>query len=357
MASGPAPHPGARLAVDVRPAPVGAARTGKAERPAGLGAGVRWARRLVALLLALAGVFALGYAGLSTYVAARLIYVPPSPITRTPSSLGLTYRDVTFPARGDGLALRGWFIPGVLPDGTFTDARTIIMVHGTRTNRTDLPAGLLDLSGELARHGFAILAFDMRGMGESAPAAITFGLDEQRDVLGAVDFLRAGEMPYPELGRPRAIGGWGVSMGGATLLFAAAQEPAIQAVVADSAYSDFLPVIETQLPRASGLPPFMTPGVLAAASALYGADYFDIRPEDVVARLAPRPVLFIQGTDDHYVPPGDALALYDAARQAPGARASVWQVPGADHAQSYHVAGTAYVSRVVAFYAAALGGA
>jgi fermentation-respiration switch protein FrsA (DUF1100 family) len=218
-----------------------------------------------------------------------------------------------------------------------------------------LPAGLLNLSGELARHGFAILAFDMRGMGESAPAPITFGLDEQRDVLGAVDFLRSGAPPYPELGRPRAIGGWGVSMGGATLLFAAAREPAIQAVVADSAYSDFMPIIEEQLPKTSGLPPFMTPGVLAAAWALYGADVLDIRPVEVVARIAPRPVLFIQGTEDHEVPPDDVRALYDAARSAPGARASIWQVPGADHAQSYHVAGEAYVSRLVAFYLAALG--
>jgi fermentation-respiration switch protein FrsA (DUF1100 family) len=337
-----------QLAVDVR------TRDAHAGEPNGLGAGFRWVRRLVAALLTLAGVFAIGYAGLAAYAATQLIYVPPSPITRTPSSLGLPYHDVTFPARGDGLTLRGWFIPGVLPDGSFTDAWTIIMVHGTRTNRTDLPAGLLNLSGELARHGFAILAFDMRGMGESAPAPITFGLDEQRDVLGAVDFLRSGEMPYPELGRPRAIGGWGVSMGGATLLFAAAQEPAIRAVVADSAYADFMPIIEEQLPKASGLPPLTTPGVLAAASALYGANYFDIRPVDVVARIAPRPAFFIQGMADHEVPPGDARTLYDAARAAVRSRASIWQVPGADHAQSYHVAGQAYVNRVVAFYAATL---
>ena len=332
-----------------------ATRVQQADNLNGLKPGFLWTRRAVGALLALAGVFAFGYAGLSTYAATQVVYTPPTPITQTPASIGLAYQNVTFPARGDGLTLRGWFIPGVLPDGSLTDARTIIMVHGTRQNRTDPAAGLLSLSGDLARHGFAILAFDMRGMGDSAPAPISFGLHEQRDVLGAVDFLQAGSLPYPELGRPRAIGGWGVSMGAATLLFAAAQEPAIEAVVADSAYSDFAPVIEDQLPKASGLPPFMTRGVLMAGWALYGTNLLDIRPVDVVARIAPRPVFFIQGTADTFVPPQDVVTLYDTARAVPGAQASIWQVPGAAHAQSYHAARAEYVSRVVAFYTTALG--
>ena len=38
--------------------------------------------------------------------------------------------------------------------------RTIIVVHGSRTNRADKDAGLLNFSVGLARHGFAVLAFD-----------------------------------------------------------------------------------------------------------------------------------------------------------------------------------------------------
>lgn len=319
------------------------------------GASFRLARRVVVAWLAVMGLVTVSYAGLSAYVMSRLVYAPPSPIMETPASRGLTYHDVTFPARDDHVALRGWLIPGVLPDGSLTVHRTIIMVHGTRTNRTDLPAGLLDLSAELARHGFAVLAFDMRGMGESPPAPITFGIYEQRDVLGAVDFLRSGPLPYPELGRPRVIGGWGVSMGGATLLFAAAREPAMRAVVSDSAYADFLPIIERQLPRQSGLPPAMTLGVLAAGWVFYGADYFDIRPVDVIGQIAPRPILLIQGTRDGIVPPSNEVELYQAARAAPSAHVSMWQVPGADHAQSFHTAPQDYVDRLVAFYTAALG--
>jgi fermentation-respiration switch protein FrsA (DUF1100 family) len=309
----------------------------------------------VAGVLLASGLLSFGYAALSVYVATQLVYAPPHPAQNTPGSFGLSYRNVTFPAREDHVQISGWFIPGVLPNGNLTAQRTIIFVHGLRTNRADPAAGLLDLTGEFARHGFAVLAFDMRGMGESPPAPLSLGYFEQRDVLGAVDFLRSGPLPYPALGRPRAIGGWGVSMGGATLLLAAAREPAIQAVVSDSAYADIVPVLEHLVPQNSGLPQAFTPGALLATQALYGVNFYAVRPVDVVASLAPRPVLFIQGSADNYIPPSNEDELYAAARAAPDAHVGYWRVPGAAHAQSYHTAKGAYVDRVVAFFTVALG--
>lgn len=293
------------------------------------------------------------YAGLAVYVATRLVYAPPQPITSTPANLGLTYRSVAFHSRDDHLLLRGWFIPGIVAGGSLTDRRVIIMVHGARTNRADPGTGILELSAALARHGFAVLAFDMRGMGESAPAPLSMGYFEQRDVLGAVDFMRAGPLPYPRLGRPRAIGGWGVSMGASTLLMAAAREPSIKAVVVDSAYADVAPLMTRELPR-YGVPGPLTPGILLAVRALYGIDFHAIRPLATVGRIAPRPLLLIHGTADTLIPPSDALALARAARAA-GSPVQLWLVPGATHGQSFHVAGDAYVRRVTAFFSAALG--
>jgi fermentation-respiration switch protein FrsA (DUF1100 family) len=311
------------------------------------------ARRLVAALLVAAGMLTASYAGLSTYSATRLVYAPQEPIMATPAALDLAYHDVSFRSRGDGLLLRGWFIPGLLSDGRMTAQRVIIVVHGARANRADSGTGVLDFSAELARHGFAVLAFDMRGMGQSPPAPLSMGYFEQRDVLGAVDFLRSGPLPYPRLGRPRVIGGWGVSMGAATLLLAAARERAIRAIVADSAYADILPILEREIPGRSGLPPAVTPGIVLAAWTLYGIDYRAIRPVDVVARIAPRPLLFIQGAADTFIPPSTARVLAAAAR-VPHAHVRFWLVPGATHAQGFHVAGQAYVRRVIAFLRASL---
>lgn len=310
---------------------------------------------LIAALLIISFVLSAAYTAISFYVATRLVYAAPKPIYATPAALGLQFRNVTFPSREDHVQLRGWFIPGILPDGSLTTKRTLIFVHGVRTNRADKDAGLLYLSDAFARNGLAVLAFDMRGFGESPPAPLSLGYFEQRDVLGAVDFLQSGSLPYPELGRPHTIGGWGVSMGAATLLLAASQEPAIRAIVSDCAFAAIIPLLERELPKSSHLPPAFTPGALLAAHILYGMDFYAVRPVDIVAKLAPRPILFIHGSADTFISPENMNALAAAARTAPNANVQTWLVPGATHAQSFNLLGQAYVTRVVAFYTAMLG--
>src|SRR5260370_12846626 len=208
----------------------------------------RRARRIAAALLILSAVLTSAYTALSLYIATQLVYAPQQPLYATPALFGMQFHRITFPSREDHVLLRGWFIPGVLTGGHLTAHRTIIMVLGDRTNRADRGAGLLKLSVAFAQHGFAVLAFDMRGAVESPPAPLSLGYFEQRDVLGAVDFLRSGSLPFPELGRPRVIGGWGVSMGATTLLLPAAQEPAIRAVVSHCGYSEFVSILEPEIP-------------------------------------------------------------------------------------------------------------
>jgi fermentation-respiration switch protein FrsA (DUF1100 family) len=309
---------------------------------------------LISALLVISALLTSGYAGVSIYTASQLIYAPQVAPKGTPADAGLAYKEVTFMSRVDHLTLRGWFIPGVVSPGNLSTRETIIMAHGVRANRTDPGVGLLDLSVALAKHGFAVLAFDMRGSGDSSSAPTSLGFFEQRDVLGAVDFLQSGTMPYPNLGRPKAIGGWGVSMGAASLLLAAAQEPALRAIVSDSAYADIVPILQREIPARGHLPGFFTPGVLEASQAMYGIDFYAVRPSAVVARIAPRPILFIEGSADTYVPPDNMTTLAQAAQQGAGAKVQTWLVPNATHAQAYHVAGQAYVDRVVAFFTASL---
>ena len=341
----------------IKPSPASATRPStkapisKRESAAG-----RVMRRLVATLLLITGLLTLSYAGLSVYIATQIVYTAPRPILVTPADYGRAYREVAFTSRGDGVALRGWFIPGVLPDGSLTTERTIIVVPGGQQNRTDLDAGALSLSADLAGNGFAVLGFDPRGAGNSQAAPFSLGYFEQRDVLGAVDFLRSGSLAYPALGRPRVIGVWGVSTGATSALLAAAQEPAIRAVVSDTSAADAAPLLEQRLVAQSGLPSFVAPGAFVAARVLYGIDFYDIRPVDVVAKLAPRPVFFIHGDNDPWLPVSNMTSLVRAANAAPDARVQSWVVPGVVyHAQAFHTAKAEYVSRVVAFFTDVLG--
>ena len=319
-------------------------------------------RRVVAGLLILSGLLTLGYLGISSYIAEQLVYETPKPIVSTPANLGLRFASVTVPSRDDHISLKGWFIPGVLPDGRLTVERMIIVVHGTRTNRESPGDHLLQLTGALAHNGLGVLSFDMRGMGESPPAPLSMGNLEQRDVLGAVDFLRTGTPPFPELGRPRFIGGLGISMGAATLLLAAAREPAIQAVVSDSAYADAAPLLEREIPKRSvavvgRIPGAFAPSALAMARILYGVDLFDARPIGSIAKIAPRPLLLIHGAADDYVPVSNFQQLAAAATSPAKARVTTWLVPKTRHAQAFKNTGAVYVARVTAFFDAALASA
>jgi dipeptidyl aminopeptidase/acylaminoacyl peptidase len=317
-------------------------------------------RRAFAALMTVTGLLTVGYVGISSYIAEQLVYDTPKPIVRTPASLGLRFASVTVLSRDDHINLKGWFIPGVLPDGRLTVDRVIVVVHGTRTNRESPGDHLLELTAALARHGFGVLSFDMRGMGESPPAPLAMGNLEQRDVLGAVDFLRIGHLPFPELGRPRIIGGLGISMGAATLLLAAAREPAIRAVVSDSAYADAAPLLEREIPKRTvavvgRIPGVFAPSALVMARILYGVDLFAARPVDTIARIAPRPLLLIHGTADDYVPISNFQQLDAAATATAGAQVTTWVVPNARHAQAFKNTGSAYVARVAAFFDAGLG--
>ncbi len=310
-------------------------------------------RVLLGAILALE-VALLGYAGASV-MEARALMAPdsgPRSITQTPAAWGLLYQTVSFPSRRDHLLIRGWLMPGLLPDGKQTVQRTILVVHGIPGNRGS--SLVLSVSAALVQHGFAVLALDLRGNGESAPAPGSLGEFEQRDILGAVDFLRAGALPFPVLGRPRVIGGWGMSLGASTLLLAAAAEPAIRAIVSDSAFADAAALVRARWEQ-SGPPSWLLPGALLAGQLLYGVNYDQARPVAVVAQIAPRPILFIHGTADSSVPIANMDQLVAAASRPPDAHVQAWKVPGAQHVEAFSLMPDAYVQRMVAFYQGALG--
>lgn len=307
---------------------------------------------VVSSAIGLATAPAVAYTGIAAFAARKLAFPPALPITETPASRGFDFREVAFPSRDDGMLLRGWLIPGVGADGAPTLERTVIALHGAWQNRTDPAIGLLDLCCDLAREGFAVLAFDMRCHGESQRAPFTLGDAERRDVLGAVDYLHEGTLPYPQLARPQWIGGYGISMGANALLYAAASEPTIRAVAADSAYAEMLPTIQRELPLRSKLPRFFTPGILLAARRLFGVNIAAVRPMDAVAAIAPRPLLLIQGGADAMNPASSLTDLVRAAEQNPRAHVTIWRAPNVPHAQAYHREQRSYVSLLVSFYAA-----
>lgn len=152
-------------------------------------------------------------------INAGIVTNAPHANVRPASAIGLAgARDVSFTA-SDGVRLQGWYVPG-------RNGAAVILLHGSHGDRSDTTLHLELLS----RLGYAVLAYDARGHGESSGTTNALGWNSDPDLRGAVAFLRrqAGVDP----GRIAALG---LSMGGEAALRAAADGVPLRAVVADGA--------------------------------------------------------------------------------------------------------------------------
>jgi uncharacterized protein len=293
------------------------------------------------LLLALSGVLALlvvGYIVISAYLATEATRARRSLPRGTPADQGLTYEPVTFPSAGDGIQLRGWYLPG-------SGQKAIVMVHGIDGNRWDTTHHTDELAGVFVRDGYDVLVFDLRGCGESGGERLGLGWLERQDVKGAVSVVLGRGVPSGNIGL------WGQSFGGASVLLAAPEIPEVAAVVSDAAFADARPLLDGEINRRTGLPPLFTPGISVFTSAFYGLDLAAIPPERAVPRIAPRPLLIIHGDADRRIPVEHGYRLKGASASPSN---DLWIVAGAEHAEAFNVERQNYSQRVLSFYARSL---
>jgi uncharacterized protein len=288
------------------------------------------------LILTVAAYFAVGAVAANALTLPRRDFAP----SVTPAMVGLAYEDVRFTARDGAAEITGWYIPS---EG---EGPVIIMVHGRDASRTAAVASnFLQEAKLLHDGGFGVVMIDLRGHGQSSDARFTFGLKERNDVLGAVDWLLQRGVA------PGRIGVLGLSLGAAAAIGAAAEEPAIAALVTDSSFADINTLIEEQWEKASGLPrPFLY-SALAMARIMTGVDLTQSQPARELAQVAPRPVLLIHCAADDYVPVAnlDGLHAADPAAQT-------WVIPGASclHSEGFNADPAAYGARIQDFFTNAI---
>ncbi|MCX6029124.1 MAG: alpha/beta fold hydrolase [Chloroflexi bacterium] len=250
--------------------------------------------------------------------------------TRSPAEYGLAFEKIAF-RTADGLTLRGWWIPA--PDSD----RAIITLHGYGGSMDP------DVQYVPAFHeaGFNVLMFDFRAHGRSDGRICTIGYLERQDALAAVEFVRGRGI--------ERIGMLGFSMGGIVAMLTAPRCPHVRAVISDGGPARFKTAlavhgVELGVPQWLSAP--LTWLTLAVTSLRVGANQFLYEPIRWVGKIAPRPILFIHGDRDQYVPPADFAALVAAA----GPAAEVWRVAGAGHRTVDQVAPEEYRRRVLSFF-------
>ncbi|MGH2543728.1 MAG: alpha/beta hydrolase, partial [Ardenticatenaceae bacterium] len=272
-----------------------------------------------ALLILLAIVYAL----ISFLMASGVTKADRKALTTTPAAFGMEYEDVEFPPRDDtdGITLRGWFIPAE------NSGQAILFVHGINSNREE-GEDFLNLASRLVGNGFNVLLFDLRAHGESDGEQVSGGLRERQDVLGAFDFLISRGIESDE------IGVLAFSMGAATALQTAAQEPRITALVADSPFADVADMVAQETARTTIFPrwlvPVFIPGMKLFANVIYDIDIGEIVPEDAVKQLD-YPIFVIHGLADTRIATEQGIRVHEAAHPD----SELWLVPEVDHVDAF----------------------
>lgn len=257
-----------------------------------------------------------------------------------------------------GLRLRGVLY---LPAGA--DSRLplpgVVLCNGfTTVKELYLPP----LARALAAAGFAALAFDYRGFGESeGPAGRLIPPEEVEDARNAITFLQS----QPEIDGAR-IGLFGTSFGGGIAIAAGAADRRARAIVSNvpvchgerwlrgmRPYWDWVEFRrQLQADRMgrvlTGKSRMVDRAVIAppdpAARRTHdrqpprpqlllesGEAIIEFKPEEIVERLSPRPLLMIVAADDTRVPPEVSLPTFERAKEPK----SLTVLEGIEHHEVY----------------------
>jgi uncharacterized protein len=281
----------------------------------------RWLRRgllaVAAVVVAQVVLFPTALSYVVTHAARA--HVPPP-------DLGTSYEEVSF-TTSDGLRLRGWYIPS-------KNGAAVISFPGRNSSQTRAKM--------LARHGYGVLLFDRRGEGESDGDPNLLGWQGERDIHAAVAFLQR----RADVDADR-IGGIGLSVGGEMMIEAAAESPALRAIMSEGgsgrSVRDILANPETPWMEVIGT------GVLTAATALFT----DNLPPSDLRSLVPKisgATFFVYGEEGQPTERPANEAFYAAAH---GPK-ELWEVPGSGHMKGIEAQPAEYERRVVGFFDRAL---
>jgi pimeloyl-ACP methyl ester carboxylesterase len=212
------------------------------------------------------------------------------------------------------------------------------MVHGLNRSRIEM----IKKVPFVHERGWNVLLFDLRHHGESGGDSTTFGVREREDVEAAAQLARERS--------PGPVVAWGVSLGGASVVMAAARDPGIAGVICDSSFRDLRSTVEHHLRLFRGFRWWLrlVPQWPVADEVIFwmgrrgGFDPAQASVVDAAEKLGGRPALFVANSDDRRMPKEIAFEL----QQAAGPQAEVLIVPGDSHGGAWRDGTAAYSAAV-----------
>ena len=218
--------------------------------------------------------------------------------------------------------------------------KTAVLVHGYR----DSSVGMLMLARMYASYGYNVLLPDLHAHGQSQGKDIRMGWLDRKDVEQWIGVARHVFAPGADTAR---IVVHGISMGAATTMCVSGDNTpaAVKCFVEDCGYTSAWQEFGYQLKQMFHLPEFPVLYIASwISSKRFGWNFKQASPLRQVARCT-KPMLFIHGSNDTYVPTRMVYPLFHAK----SGDKNMYMAAGSAHAESYHDHPTQYTRRVMGF--------
>lgn len=261
----------------------------------------------------------------------------------------------------DGVNLRGMFLLSDLPAPS-KGKGMVIFAHEFASDMYSCAR----YCRPLLEAGYDVFSFDFRGHGKSSdedgyvPRQWATN-HELADMVGALAFV---EDWLEQQGRAPEVGLFGISRGACAGVIAAVHNPRVRAIVCDGLFSSDA-TLEYLMKRWAYIfakvrfvyenhPPafwrFLRWRLTRVCRRKLKIEFPSVRK--ALLKMPPRPVLFIHGEKDSYIPVDQARMLYELAPEP----RQLWIVKGAKHNQSVVIQPREYARRTVEFFDVHLAG-
>jgi uncharacterized protein len=216
--------------------------------------------------------------------------------------------------------------------------KIVILVHGY-SGRGSGMAFLAEYYHEVL--GYQVLMPDLRGHGQSEGNYIGFGWHDRKDLIQWINYILKTQ------GENSEIVLHGISMGAATVLMTSGEElpKNVKCIISDCAYTSAKDILMYQMHRMFNISSALIIQVTSLICKIRAGYFFGEASAVNQVKKSIKPILFIHGSEDKFVPTKMVYTLYEAAKS----KKELFIVPKAGHGYAFWVDREGYKSQMMNF--------